>query len=278
MFNDLNSQYQQSLIDYFNQRTNYDTAEDFHPLLANRLVELANLKPGLQVLDLATGTGLVAIAAAQIVAPQGKVLGVDLSPGMLAQAQAKINQLGLANIELRQGDVEKLNFAHNSFDVIFGCSSLPYLTDIPRALRHWHNFLKPGGAIAITGFSQTSFILGVLLREIALNYGVVMPIWNEITGDENKCHILLENAGFVDITVKTEQLGDYLTMAEAINGWVGILKNPLSNQMLDLDQLKLAQAKSEYLAKLEALATDQGIWNEITTFLIFGRKGKINSN
>ena len=69
---------------YFDRRSaTYDTG-DFHPRLAARLIEAAGIKEGQTVLDVATGTGLVAIEAARRVGSSGRVVGLDISPGMLA--------------------------------------------------------------------------------------------------------------------------------------------------------------------------------------------------
>ncbi len=64
------------------------------------MVAYGQVKPGQQVLDIATGTGHCAIAAAKIVGETGKVIGVDISPGMIAQAQKKAKMLNLIFINL----------------------------------------------------------------------------------------------------------------------------------------------------------------------------------
>lgn len=131
---DLN-QYKQQVIADFNTRTNYDN--EFRYRFADPLVKLAQLQKGQHVLDIATGTGIVAIAATQIVGNQGKVIGVDISSGMLAQAQRKIDAAGLQNIELIEADADYLNFPDDSFDAILCSSAIVYLTDIPASLRQW---------------------------------------------------------------------------------------------------------------------------------------------
>ena len=162
------SEYKQRIVTDFNSRSNYDNQWRYN--FAKRLVEFANLESGQKVLDIATGTGIVAIASAKIVGNEGKVIGVDISSGMLKQAQIKIDAEGLQNIELIEADADYFNFAHNSFDAILCSSAIVYLTDIPAALRSWYRFLQPQGIVAFSCFAQTAMAISVLYR--ATKYSV----------------------------------------------------------------------------------------------------------
>lgn len=86
-------EYKQTVISFFNSRTSYDNNYIINRTLP--ILELLQFEKGQKILDVATGTGLIAITAAQIVGNQGKVIGVDFSPIMLQQAQQKIDELGL---------------------------------------------------------------------------------------------------------------------------------------------------------------------------------------
>src|SRR5215468_10638483 len=86
----------------------YDTLR-FVQVSARRLVELAALPRGAQVLDVATGTGWAALAAAQHVGPTGKVLGVDLAPDLLECARQKATVAGFTHVEFQEGDAERLD-------------------------------------------------------------------------------------------------------------------------------------------------------------------------
>ena len=131
---------------YDRRRDTYDRGgeDNWHYKLACRLVECAEVKIGQHVLDLATGTGMVAIEAAKRVGKSGNVVGVDISSGLLAIAQQKINTAGLKNIvRLQLADIEALDFSENKCDRILCCSALPLLTDVPSDLRLWRSWLKP---------------------------------------------------------------------------------------------------------------------------------------
>lgn len=264
-------EFKQQVAEFFNQRTRYDEEGDFHPRLAARLLDYANLQPGHKVLDIATGTGLVAIAAAQQVAPDGWVVGVDLSEGMLRQAKAKIEHIKLFNISLYLQDAETLNLPDHCFDRILCAAALIYLTNIPTQLNHWYQALKRGGIVGFHGFSDTAFVTSQVLRAIAQAYGIDL-VFNQATGTEQACRSLLEQAGFTDITIHTEQFGHYLSLEQAQLGWQPDSLNPLFRPLRQLSPAQLAQAKQAYDKALASRVTEKGIWNDILTFFAFGRK------
>ena len=125
--------------------------------MANRLVQLAAPQPSESVLDIATGAGFVTIPVAHLVGASGKVVGVDISAGMLTQARQAVSAAGLSNIELEQADAESLDYAPSSFDLVICCNALPYMSDIPAALRHWHSLLRPGGRLAFNCWAEHSY-------------------------------------------------------------------------------------------------------------------------
>jgi ubiquinone/menaquinone biosynthesis C-methylase UbiE len=262
----------QQLADYYSDRSpNYDQS-DFHRQLAERLVAGVALQPGEQVLDMATGTGLVAVAAAQRVGPQGRVVGVDLAAGMLQQAQQKREALSLHNLELYYGDAETLELAESAFDVVLCCSALILIPDIPAALSRWRWFLKPGGLIGFTDFAETAFVTGTVLKQLAHRYGIVLPIFNPVVGTPARCQALLEAAGFEDIEITTAQYGHDLYLEQAQADWDKMLRTPFCAPLQQLPPAQLTQMQADYRAALEALAADGRVWNDITTFFVWGRR------
>ena len=261
------SEYKQRIVTDFNSRSNYDN--QWRDRFANRLVELANLESGQKVLDIATGTGIVAIASAKIVGKDGKVIGVDISSGMLKQAQSKIDA-EVPTIELVEADAEDLSFPDHSFDAILCSSAIVYLTDIPAALRSWYRFLKPEGIVAFSCFAQTAMTISVLYRAKLQNYGITAANPNEILGTPEKCLKMLQEAGFKNIEIQTEQFGFYLS--EAQSAWQANSNSACGYEVFQLSPAKLAQLKAEYLTELEALATDRGIWNDAIAFFVVAHK------
>ena len=87
--------------------------------VSRRLIELAEIKPGSRVLDIATGIGEPAITAARRVGSNGNVLATDISPQMLSIAKQRARSLGLQNvIEFKEGDIEIIELPSSTFDAV----------------------------------------------------------------------------------------------------------------------------------------------------------------
>jgi SAM-dependent methyltransferase len=116
---------------------------------APHLVEAGGVVPGQAVLDVACGTGVVARAAADRMAGQGRVVGLDLNEGMLTVA-GRLRP----DIEWRQGDAAALPFAPGSFDVVLCQSALMFFPDRDGALREMARVATPGGTVAVQVWDQ----------------------------------------------------------------------------------------------------------------------------
>jgi demethylmenaquinone methyltransferase/2-methoxy-6-polyprenyl-1,4-benzoquinol methylase len=108
------------------------------------------------ILDVATGTADVAILATKILAPK-KIIGIDISEGMLELGRKKIHEAQLENtIELQLGDSEALNFADNSFDAVTVSFGVRNFQHLEKGLSEINRVLKPGGKLVILEFSRPS--------------------------------------------------------------------------------------------------------------------------
>ncbi|MEO1561425.1 MAG: class I SAM-dependent methyltransferase, partial [Cyanobacteria bacterium J06632_19] len=239
--------YKQQLLTDFNNRSNYDNGRFYIPI-ANRLVEFGNLQNGQKILDIATGTGIVALKAAQKVGSEGKVIAVDISSGMLSNAKQKLAQTSLQNVEFIEADAEKLDFDDNSFNAILCSLAVCYLTDIPTALRKWHRFIKTGGFIAFNVWKENAFPTSVLFREVARRFGVNVPNPNAAMGTIERCTKLLQSIGFRNIQVETEQFGWNFGVDEKIaeDIWQMNAKNVFGYQVFQLPPDKLEDCIAEY--------------------------------
>lgn len=139
-----------------------------------RAVRALELGPGATVLDLATGTGDLAMAVAKAHG-DAKVIGVDPSQGMLAVGRRKIDAAGLgARIELRVGDAERLELGDASVDAItmgFGIRNVP---DRARALREMARVTRPGGRVAILELNEPRE--GIMSKLAQFHIHTLVPI------------------------------------------------------------------------------------------------------
>ena len=112
-----------------------------------RMLRNAGVEPGMRVLDVGSGAGDVAMAAAQLVGPEGAVVGVDLNPDILETARARAQQAGHDNIEFIAGDACELELPRD-FDAVVGRLVLMYLADPGAALKRFVTHLRPRGIVA----------------------------------------------------------------------------------------------------------------------------------
>jgi SAM-dependent methyltransferase len=108
------------------------------------LVAYARPHPGMQVIDLASGTGEPAISLASRVLPGGHVIAFDLSADLLAIADERARQRQLTNFTTRQGDAQALPFADSSFDLATSRFGVMFFPDAVRAMRELYRVLRPG--------------------------------------------------------------------------------------------------------------------------------------
>lgn len=266
--NQYEQQYKKIVIDFFNSRANYDNDRTINRTLP--ILELVRFEKGQKILDLATGTGLIAISAAQIVGNQGKVIGVDFSSVMLQQAEQKIDELGLENIELIEADAEYIDFESESFDVIICSTALVYFKDIPRALQNWYRWLKKGGAIIFSCGSEQSYAAPIIIKAAA-KYGISLLNINEPTGTPEKCQNSIQAVGFQDIEIKSKQFGFYQSLDTA-KQWDGTWFNPRENPLLELSPEKMEELKAEYRKLIVENLSDRGVWYENLMYFVAGRK------
>ena len=120
-----------------------------------RMLELAGLRPGMRVLDLATGRGEPAVPAAQRVAPHGRVLGIDIDASMLAMAAERAAREGVSNLDLRQTSAEMLEaVADAGFDVALVRWGLMYFDAPVAALAAVRRLLAPGAALVAAFWAE----------------------------------------------------------------------------------------------------------------------------
>ncbi len=156
-------------------------------------IRLSGARSGDATLDLAGGTGDIAVRLARIVGPEGSVVLADINPSMLAEAQGRLAGDPLAaRISLKEADAEALPFADRAFDVVTIGFGLRNVTIKDRALREMLRVLRPGGRMVVLEFSRP---VATLVRPFyhAYSFAVLPALGKICTNDAASYRYLAES-------------------------------------------------------------------------------------
>ncbi len=172
-------------------------------------VALASLQPGQTVLDLGAGAGFDAFLAARAVGPCGRVIGVDMTPEMVAKARANARKSAYANVEFRLGEIEALPVADAAVDVIISNCVINLCPDKRPVYREAFRVLRPGGRLAVSDVVAREELSAEVKRDLALHSGCLAgaTLHTELVE-------ILTQAGFEQIAIRAKGNSD-----EVITSW-----------------------------------------------------------
>ncbi len=200
--------------------TRYDMMNDIMSLGAHRLfkraaVEMARLRPGHLVLDLAGGTGDIANLAARRIGADGRVVLADMNRAMLDHGRDRLFDNGVANIVFAQAQAEALPFPDAAFDAVLVAFGVRNFTDKEAALAEMRRVLREGGTVVVLEFAR------VVNPFLARAYDAFRSTWPAIGAavvgtaspyrylvesidrhpDQGTFRLMMEDAGFADVEV-----------------------------------------------------------------------------
>jgi 2-polyprenyl-3-methyl-5-hydroxy-6-metoxy-1,4-benzoquinol methylase len=133
----------------------------------------ASLKPGETVVDLGSGGGLDVFLAAQVVGPTGKAIGIDMTPEMIALAEANKQRCGATNVEFHLATIDRLPLADASVDCVISNCVINLASDKPAVFREIARVLKPGGRLAVSDIALKRALPPELNESLAAYVGCV---------------------------------------------------------------------------------------------------------
>ncbi len=170
---------------------------------------IASLQLGETVLDLGSGAGFDCFLAARAVGPNGQIIGVDMTPDMLARARTNAHKASVANVEFRLGEIERLPVRDGEVDVVISNCVVNLSPDKPAVYREAFRALRPGGRLAIADVVAREPLAPEFQADLALLVGCVAGAATVAEVGE-----ALRTTGFVDIRIE-EKAGS----RELVESW-----------------------------------------------------------
>jgi len=258
------------------QRYGWDlAAATYEPLWRDQLapaqaelMACAGLMPGERVLDVACGTGIVALDAAARVSPGGDVVGVDLSGRMIGLARRRAMQEHCTNISFVRADAEQLGLPDNHFNVAVCALGLMYMPAPERAVLEMRRVLRPGGRIIVAVWGQRSScgwaeLFSIVDAEVASD---VCPLFFRLGQGETLAEVCL-NAGF-DVTAQT-RISETLVYSDDDQACdAAFVGGPVALAWSRLDKSARERARVRYLDSIAPWRRQDGTYRIPGEFVI----------
>ncbi len=193
------------------QRYGWDKASDYYEAFwqnqlrpaQDLLLEMAELQPGENVLDVACGTGLLSFDTLRLIGGNGRLLGTDISEKMVNYASTIALKKLENRVQFERMDAEELQLGDHSFDAALCALGLMYMPDPRKALGEMHRVLKPGGRATVAVWGERAHCGWAELFEIVDKHvaSEVCPMFFNL-GNPGMLELNFKAAGFTDISVQ----------------------------------------------------------------------------
>ena len=240
-----------------------------------RLVDVAKISGGANVLDVAAGRGALLFPAAARVGPTGHVTGIDFAPNMVRETTKDIESRQLRHAEACQMDAEQMKFAAESFDYVLCGFALWMFADPARVLQEFHRVLRGGGHVALSTWTADNpfqiWCQEVLRPFVYTPVAKDLPVKIDVRFDTPlQIETALQQAGFEDIRITVEQ-NDFIYGSEQ-EFWLSLWSAGIRRQLEKLTPELLEQAKSEVFRKLQILKKPDGFHRVSRALFAIGAK------
>jgi ubiquinone/menaquinone biosynthesis C-methylase UbiE len=223
-----------------------------------RLLAMAELAPGMSVLDVACGTGLVTFPAAQAVGSSGRVVGTDLSQEMVNHAGEDARTRGLDHVTFERMDAEDLRLEQDSFDAALCSLGLMYVPEPQKAVDELYRVLRPGGRAVVAVWGERkrcgwAEIFPIVDRRVASE---VCPMFFQL-GTGSMLENVMNSAGFSDVRVERVPARlEYASPEDACGA--AFAGGPVALAYSRFDAAARDGAHAEYLASIDDYRQGEG--------------------
>jgi SAM-dependent methyltransferase len=228
------------------------------------LVDAIEPQPGQRVLELAAGLGEVGYLVAELIRPGGTLVSSDGAEAMVEAASARAAELGVADVEHRQLELEWIDLPAADVDAVICRWGYMFALDRGAALRETRRVLRPGGRLALATWAEPARVpFGAIPRQALVDAGLVDgfdaggPGMFDLS-DRDDLRALLEEAGFMDVVVEEipvafayEDVDDYWAMTVD-------LSRPFADVVATLDARQLADLRERVAVAVAPFADADG--------------------
>jgi ubiquinone/menaquinone biosynthesis C-methylase UbiE len=212
-------------------------AENAGPAVTRVLLEQAHLQRGDIVLDVGSGYGEPGLSAATAVGPDGHVTCLDISGDMLAFAETRARAARLSNVSFVEADIEALELAPASLDVVLSRAAIMYASNPLETLRRIHTALRPGGRLAVAVWATPDKVafatpVAVMIETLGIEPPAAGP-GPFALGADGALEGLVRDAGFTDVAADTALAVYETASAEACTEWIRDVAPPITELIAD---------------------------------------------